>query len=518
MRVHRLGVSISRATLAAFSAISLCSCLPQDRAVSITEVREGETAHSVIYKAAHITPSDRQMAWQRRELIGFVHFGINTFTGKEWGTGKEEPAIFNPTELDCSQWVRVCKDAGMQLIMLTAKHHDGFCLWPSRYTEHSVKNSPWKNGKGDVVKELSDACRKAGLKFGVYLSPWDRHEPTYGDSPAYNRYFVNQLKELLTRYGEIHEVWFDGACGEGPNGKVQVYDWAAYYEVVRRYAPNAVIFNGPDVRWVGNEAGYARETEWSVLRLDKTFAEFMLKDPQKTDLGSRSRLIGPGRLVWLPAESDVSIRPGWFYRPEEDDKVKSLDQLLDIYYGSVGRNSVLLLNVPPDRRGLIHENDARRLREFRRVLDATFARNLAAGAEARCSAFRKGTRAFSDERLYGPSMIVDGNPETYWTTEQGQTLAILEIDMQGDQTFNVASLSEYIKAGQRVEEFALEAWYDGQWREFARGTTIGYKRLLRFDPVTTRKVRIKITQSRVCPTLAEFGLYMAPPVETVLSM
>jgi alpha-L-fucosidase len=496
--------------------ILLCSCLSQEQAYNVAEVGEGETAHSVIYKAAHVTPSPRQMAWQQRELIGFVHFTINTFTDMEWGAGTEDPAIFNPTELNCDQWVQVCKDAGMELIILTAKHHDGFCLWPSKYTEHSVKNSPWRGGKGDVVRELSDACRKAGLKFGVYLSPWDRHEPTYGDSPAYNQYFMNQLKELLTKYGEIHEVWFDGACGEGPNGKRQVYDWPAYYDVVRRYAPDAAIFNGPDVRWVGNEAGSARETEWSVLRLEKTFAEFMLEEPTKPDLGSRGKLMGPGQLVWLPAETDVSVRPGWFYHAAEDDKVKSLDKLLDIYYSSVGRNSVLLLNVPPDRRGLIHENDAKRLSEFRKVLDATFAKNLAAGAEARCSAFRKGARPFSDENLYGPDRIVDGDVETYWTTVEGQTLAILEIDMQADQTFNVAALSEYIKSGQRVEEFSLEAWYDGEWKEFARGTTVGYKRLLRFEPVTTRKVRIKIMQSRVYPTLAEFGLYFAPPVETVL--
>ncbi len=512
MTVHPLGVMACRVGVSALLLTVLCSCLPEQQMPTATQLNPGETAHSIITKAARITPSPRQMAWQQRELIGFIHFGINSFTDKEWGDGKEDPAIFNPTELDCNQWVQVCKDAGMELVMLTAKHHDGFCLWPSRYTEHSVKNSPWKKGKGDVVRELSDACRKAGLKFGVYLSPWDRHEPTYGDSPAYNQYFINQLKELLTKYGPIHEVWFDGACGEGPNGKRQVYDWPAYYEVVRRYAPDAVIFNGPDVRWVGNEAGYARETEWSVLRLEKTFDEFMLQDVTRPDLGSRTALMGPGRLVWLPAETDVSIRPGWFYHAAEDDKVKSVDQLLDIYYSSVGRNSVLLLNIPPDRRGLIHENDARRLREFRKVLDATFANNFAADAEARCSSCRRDTR----ELIHAPARVVDGDPETYWTTEEGTTLAILEIDMQAQQTFNVASLSEYIKVGQRIEDFSLEAWFDGDWRQFARGTTVGYKRLLRFDPITTRKVRIKIMQSRVCPTLSEFGLYFAPPVETVL--
>lgn len=502
--------------LAIVSLLCLASCEPETLLFKSQVSSDGVDAGSVIFDAARVTPSARQMAWQERELIGFVHFTVNTFTDMEWGTGKEDPSIFNPSELDCEQWVEVCKDAGMELVILTAKHHDGFCLWPSKYTEHSVKNSPWKDGKGDVVRELSTACRKAGLKFGIYLSPWDRHEASYGDSPVYNKYFTNQLKELLTKYGEISEVWFDGACGEGPNGKRQVYDWDAYYKVVRRYAPKAVIFNGPDVRWVGNEAGYARQSEWSVLKLNKSFAEFALEDPTKKDLGSRSTLVGDGELVWLPAETDVSVRPGWFYHASEDDKVKSLDKLLDIYYNSVGRNSVLLLNIPPDRRGLIHENDARRLREFRKVLDATFAENLALGAQVRCSSCRKETGIFSGENKFGPGKIVDGNKDTYWTTDEGQTLAILEVDFGVDKTFNVAELSEYIKVGQRVEEFGLEAWSNGAWKEFAKGTTIGYKRLLRFDNVTTRKVRIKMLRSRVCPTISEFGLYYAPPVETIL--
>ena len=501
---------------AVMSLFCLASCEPEKRLYNSMVSSPDGDAGAVIFDAVRVTPSARQMAWQERELIGFIHFTVNTFTDMEWGTGKEDPAIFNPTELDCDQWVKVCKDAGMELVILTAKHHDGFCLWPSKYTEHSVKNSPWRSGKGDVVRELSTACRKAGLKFGVYLSPWDRHEASYGDSPAYNTYFTNQLKELLTKYGPIDEVWFDGACGEGPNGKRQVYDWDAYYKVVRKYAPKAVIFNGPDVRWVGNEMGYARESEWSVMRLNKSFAEFALEDPTKKDLGSRSRLVGEGELVWLPAETDVSVRPGWFYHASEDDKVKSLDKLLDIYYSSVGRNTVLLLNIPPDRRGLIHENDAIRLREFGKVLDATFEENLALGAEMRSSSCRKGKPIFSDENRFGPAKIVDGDKETYWTTDEGQTLAILEVDWGIDKTFNVAMLSEYIKVGQRVEEFGLEAWSNGAWKEFARGTTIGYKRLLRFDNISTRKVRIKILRSRVCPTISEFGLYYASPVETIL--
>jgi alpha-L-fucosidase len=499
------------------SGTMLSLCMGQDKPDGSIAVSADDSANSVIHKAVEVRPSDRQMEWQRRELIGFVHFTVNTFTDMEWGTGKEDPAIFNPTQLDCEQWVQVCKDAGMELVMLTAKHHDGFCLWPSKYTDHSVANSPWKDGKGDVVGELSKACRKAGLKFGVYLSPWDRHEASYGDSPRYNEYFTNQLKELLTKYGEISEVWFDGACGEGPNGRKQVYDWQAYYGVVRKYAPKAVIFNGPDVRWVGNEAGYARESEWSVIRIEKDFIDFAMSRPQDKDLGSRSKLMEEGRLVWLPAETDVSIRPGWFYHASEDDKVKSVDKLLEIYYSSVGRNSVLLLNIPPDRRGLIHENDAKSLRQFRKVLDATFNENIALGAETKCSSFcREKAGLLSDEYRFGADKTVDSDDGTYWRTDEGNTVAIVEVDWAVDRTFNVARLSEYIELGQRVEEFSLEAWANGQWKEIAKGTTIGYKRLLRFDAVTTRKVRLKIMQSRVFPTISELGLYYAPTIESVI--
>jgi len=272
-----------------------------------------------------VKPTPQQLAWQESELTMFLHFGINTFTDREWGDGKEDPKLFNPIELDARQWVQVAKDAGFKYMILTAKHHDGFCLWPSEYTEHSVKNSPWRAGKGDVVRELADACQEAGMKMGIYLSPWDRHEQTYGDSPVYNQYFRNQLTELLTNYGEISEVWFDGACGEGPNGRRQEYDWQSYYEVIRKLQPNAVIaICGPDIRWVGNEDGVARETEWSVQDANPVIHK---------DIEGK---------VWYPAECDVSIRPGWFWHKSQDDKVKSLEHLLDIYYKSVGRNRTLL--------------------------------------------------------------------------------------------------------------------------------------------------------------------------------
>ena len=324
----------------------------------------------VLRRAAHVRPSPQQLAWQKLEFTCFVHFGVNGFTDREWGTGKEDPKIFNPTEFDARQWVSACKAAGMKLLILTAKHHDGFCLWPSKYTEHSVKNSPWKNGRGDIVRETADACREAGLQFSVYLSPWDRHEKTYG-SEAYNDYYKNQLRELLTNYGPITEVWWDGACGEGPNGKRQVYDWDGYIALVRQLQPKAVIFGmRPDVRWVGNEDGLARQSEWSVLPAAGR------GDRRGKDLGNRKYLVGAEQLVWYPAECDVSIRPGWFYHAKQDDKVKSLAHMLDIYYRSVGRNSVLLLNIPPDRRGRFHENDVARLKELRAVLDETFVRQI----------------------------------------------------------------------------------------------------------------------------------------------
>jgi alpha-L-fucosidase len=434
-------------------------------------------------ESASVRPTPQQLAWQEMEFIAFCHFGINTFTNREWGTGKEAPATFNPTAFDADQWVRVFKDSGIKMIILTAKHHDGFCLWPSAYTEHSVKSSPWRDGEGDVVGEVAAACRRGGLKFGVYLSPWDRHEPSYGDSPKYNEYFKNQLRELLTNYGTITEVWFDGACGEGPNGKRQVYDWHGYYAVIRKLQPDAVIaISGPDVRWVGNESGVARETEWSV-------------QPAR-----------PGRhqtqgLVWYPAECDVSIRPGWFYHPEQDDKVKSLDHLLDIYYKSVGRNSVLLLNVPPDRRGLIHENDARRLRELRRVLDATFETNLAQAKPITASSTR--------DDAHGPGNAVDGEGDTCWMAADGETTATLELDLGKPTAFNRSMLQEHIALGQRVEAYAIEAWNGKAWQPVAKGTTIGHKKLDRFEEVTARRVRVVIRRSRAEPTLRAIGLFRA---------
>ena len=484
-------------------------------------IKQGEPLQEIVHKAANVTPAPRQLAWQQQEFIAFAHFGMNTFMDQEWGNGTETPSAFNPTDFDARQWVKVIKDAGMKLLIITAKHHDGFCLWPSKYTDHSVKNSPWKGGKGDVVGEVAKACREAGLKFGVYLSPWDRHEPTYGDSPVYNEHFRNQLRELLSNYGEISEVWFDGANAEGPNGKRQVYDWPSYYKVIRELAPKAVIaIMGPDVRWVGTESGYGRETEWSVLpniiqNLDAIAASsqqypvdgaFAPRDLMDDDLGSRGKIKNASALVWYPAETDVSIRPGWFYHSSQDNLVKSPAKLVDIYYSSVGRNSILLLNIPPDKRGRITKYDIKGLQGMRKILDQTFRTNLAAGATTIASDEKPGHKA---------SAIIEPHPTIYWTTNSGVESASIEFQLPKEQTIDQLMLQENIRVGQRIEAFHFETWSDGTWKRVARGTTVGYKRLLRFPAVMSRKVRLVIDSSRTSPTLSSFGLYKSPPAVTI---
>ncbi len=476
----------------------------------------GDSPRQIIKKAANVTPSIRQYDWQRLELTGFIHFGINTFDRVEWGQKNIDISKFNPKQIDVKQWVKVFKDAGIKLIILTAKHHDGFCLWPTKYTKLNISNTPFQNGKGDIVRDLSTACHEAGLKFGVYLSPWDMHEKTYG-TDDYNQHFLNQLTELLTNYGEISEVWFDGANGEGANGKKQNYSWQAYYKLIRKLQPSAVIaVMGPDVRWVGTESGYGRQTEWSVLpganlnteniaansqqqSLDVAFVPHDLMDE---DLGSREKIEKASSLIWYPAEVDVSIRPRWFYNSDDDELVKSPLKLVDIYYNSVGLNGVLLLNVPPDTNGLITKYDIKALRGMRYILDETFKNNLAKTANVTSSSEKEGNEA---------NNILDGNPDTYWTTADTASEASIEIKFDSEKTFNRAMLQENILAGQRVEKFNLEFWDGLKWVNFIKGTTVGYKRLFRFDPVTTNKVKISIDQCRTNPTLSSFGLYMAPP-------
>jgi len=472
-------------------------------------IDSSDTKEDIIRKAANVRPSKKQLDWQKYELTAFFHYGVNTYTGKEWGTGKEDPAIFNPSSLDVEQWVKTMKEAGFKLAILTAKHHDGFCLWPSAYTEYSIKNSPYKNGKGDIMKEFTDACKKYGIKAGVYLSPWDMNNPDYGNSPVYNEFFLNQLTELLSNYGEIDEVWFDGANGEGPNGKKQEYDFPSYYSLINKLQPQAVIaIMGPDVRWVGTETGYGRITEWSVVptngtTLNKVAAESQAqatfapkRDLRGEDLGGRNVIQNAEGLVWYPAETDVSIRPGWFYH--ENEKPKSVEKLLDIYISSVGRNGVLLLNVPPDKRGLIHESDSTVLNEFGKLIKEIFSTNLAKNA----SIVADGKNA---------KAILDDDFDSYWTTNsEKDSTATIELELNGTTTFNLLQLQEYIALGQRVESFVLEYWDGKEWKLAGNGTTIGYKRILRFEPITASKVRLKITSSRLNPMLSSFGLYKAP--------
>lgn len=465
-----------------------------------------------IQYAAQVKPTERQLLVQEMEFYSFIHFTVNTYTDEEWGTGKEDPQIFNPAELDADQWVEAVKAAGMKGLILTCKHHDGFCLWPSAYTEHSVKNSPWKDGQGDVVREISDACRRGGIKFGIYLSPWDRHEPTYGDSDVYNEYFKNQLRELLTGYGDIFCVWFDGACGEGPNGKRQVYDWDAYYALIRELQPGACIsVCGPDIRWCGNEAGHCRSSEWSVVPAslqdnekihensqqqdDREFARKFSSEDE--DLGSRNVISEARKLVWYPAEVNTSIRPGWFYHASEDDKVKSLEELLHVYEGSVGGNATFLLNLPPDRRGLIHENDVLRLRELGDAIRRRYSVNLASGASASASEATEG---------HGPEHTLDGDRDTFWAPEKGTEQAVIELDLGEEQTFDRVVLQEY-RYSQRIERFTLECQVDGIWTTIYNGTVVGYKKICGFDAVRSRYLRLNITESRWWPNLSAFEVY-----------
>ena len=400
-------------------------------------------------------PSAAQLQWQRDELAMFIHFGVNTFTNREWGDGKESPTIFAPSKLDAGQWARTAKQAGFRAMILTAKHHDGFCLWPTKTTIHSVASSPWREGKGDVVREFVNACRAENLRPGLYLSPWDRNHPVYGDSPRYNDVYIAQLTELLTGYGKLAEVWFDGANGEGPNGKKQEYDWPRVWSTVRKLQPDAVMFSdaGPDVRWNGNENGIAGDPNWSSV------------DPARVPAPGVS---GPGVIdalqhgdangsVWRPAEADVSIRPGWFYHPAEDVRVKTGDQLVNLYLRSVGRNSKLLLNVPPTPQGLLHDNDVSQLTAMHTRLRSMFAMDLAgaAGGEA-------------------------------------------EVALTRPSPLSYVRLAEDIERGQAVARYTVSGYDGTHWAELSSGTTIGYAKIDRID--TTRPIeRVKVSVEPSAP-------------------
>lgn len=463
--------------------------------------------------AASIVPSERQLAWQELEFYCFVHFGINTFTDSEWGTGNEDPEVFNPKNLDCRQWAKIARLSGMKAMILTCKHHDGFCLWPSAYTEHSVKSSPWKDGEGDVVKECAEACRKEGLKFGVYLSPWDRHEPTYGTGEKYDEFYMNQLRELLTNYGELFCVWLDGACGEGKNGKKQEYAFDKYFALIRELQPNAVIsICGPDVRWVGNESGVCRSSEWSVVpywysdyeRVAAQSQKDVTKPPRKInhmelDMGSRKAIKGCNRLIWYPAEVDVPLRKGWFWHAADEYTVKPLSKLMDIYYNSVGANGSFLLNISPDKDGRIPEKDMETLLSMGAQLSIDFNENLADDSIVT-------DNRHLDDAHTGQMTLTEDRDE-YWHSGDDPDGAELVLDLGDDYDIDKIVLCEHIRTGQQVEKFNVQIQVDGKWKKVYSGTVIGHKRICRFKEERIRYIKVTIEKARCFATLSRFEAY-----------
>jgi len=467
-----------------------------------------------------VIPSPEQAAYQEMELLGFVHFSMNTFTDREWGFGDEPAQVFAPTELDTDQWARVAAEVGMGELILTAKHHDGFTLWPSAFSHHSVAQAPWRNGAGDVVAEFAASARRQGLKVGLYLSPWDRNHPEYGRD-AYLEAYRGQLTELLTGYGEINEIWVDGANGGtgyygGANEERRIdrrtyYRWPETMAMVKSLQPHTLIFSdaGPDIRWIGNERGFAGETNWSTIDTDQVVIG-------EADTGYLNTGDPQGG-QWVVPLCDTSIRPGWFYHADQDGQVKSPRELVDLWYRSVGRNCVLLLNVPPDRRGRFHENDVAALREFRRILDETFSVNLASpgatggdgGSGANADAPITADNVRLGHRKFGAGNVLDSDPSTYWATDDGQRAAVLELRLPAGTTFDRVLLQEPIRLGQRIAAFRLEIPDGDGWREIARGTTVGYKRVLRIPAVTTGQVRIAIEEALGPPALSEVGLFRA---------
>lgn len=463
----------------------------------------------LISEAAEIKPSNRQIRWQELEFYGFIHFGMNTLTGDEWGAGNEDLNMFNPKKLNVYSWVKILKEAGMQGVLLTVKHHDGFCLWPSNYTNYSVKNTPWKNGEGDIVKEISNACQKYNLKFGIYLSPWDRTEKTYGSGSAYDEYFVNQLKELSQNYGEIFCFWFDGANGEGPNGKIQNYDWDRYYSVIRRFQPQAVIsIMGPDVRWVGNEAGSTRVDEWSVVPDYLADKDYTANNSQKVDDGNFSKMINrssedlgsrqliesyPGKLIWYPAEVDVSIRPGWIYHKNEDNKVKNGGELFKIYKNSVGNNCTLLLNIPPNKDGLIHANDIEALKNLKTQIDKLYRKNF----------IEEGIIKFSSKSPDSNSSQITSKKlgDYYWEPSSEDPFPTITVEFYEPKTLNTVIIGEFIPKGQLIEQLEVQYFKENCWKNVVSVSSIGYRKIIEFNSVESTKFRITIPKSRKKPKL-----------------
>lgn len=454
-----------------------------------------------------VLPTENQLLYQKQELVAFVHFTTTTFYNKEWGYGNEDPKRFNPTRLNAEQWVQTAKNAGVKELILTTKHHDGFCLWPSKYTEHSIKNSPYKNGNGDIVREFVDACHKYDIKVGMYLSPWDRNHKEYGRK-EYIEYFKNQLTEILTNYGTVSEIWFDGANGgDGYYGGAcekriisnDYYPWTEFHKIVKTLQPYCQIFsdNGPDIRWVGNEEGYCGETFWSTINADKLVVG-------KSDRAYLNKGDQNGN-NWIIGQCDVSIRPGWFFHTTENSKVRTPSQIVDLYYKSVGRNGVLLINLPPDSTGLIHKTDSTNFVEFRKIINETFNNNLTQNASIKTSS--------QWSKKYSSLNITDNNAESFWAASDKDAQPEIIIDLKKEKTFNRISISEPIAYGQRVAEFKIEVLTKSGWQKIATATTIGYKRLLRTDKISASKIKIVFKKSIGTPAISEFGLYLASDKE-----
>ena len=441
-------------------------------------------------KPIYPIPSSKQLNWQALEYYGFVHFNMNTFTNVEWGEGKEDPRLFNPSALDCNQWVRIAKAAGMKGLILTAKHHDGFALYPSKYTDHSVKKSPWKQGNGDVVRELANACKKHGLKLGIYLSPWDRFHPAYG-TESYNQVYANMQKELLTQYGPIFEFWYDGANGEGPNGKKQVYDWKLFHSMVNKFQPQAVQFsdNGPDIRWVGNERGYSYETMWSPINKDEIYPGYPKFDDYRNGQEQGSH--------WVAPEVDVSLRPGWYYHPDQDSKVKSPDSLMRIYVASVGRNANLLINIPVDTRGLIHPNDSAALMGLRDLMK-----------EGLKSRLKVSDRFMASSSVNGHSvqLIKDGSVSSFWAATPKDIHPTIQWNTMDVRLANAVLLQEPIALGQRVKRFVMTVTDDSNQIEKFTGFTIGNKRIIPFKARKIKSIQVDILDARGQVLLSNFDV------------
>ena len=472
--------------------LAVTFCLPWKNSLAV----EPPSAYGAV-------PSQRQLAWHGLEMYAFVHFTINTFTDREWGNGDESPRLFNPTDFSAEQIVLAIKAGGLKGLVLTAKHHDGFCLWPTKTTPHNISHSPYKAGRGDIVREMAEACKKHGVKFGIYVSPWDRNHAEYGQD-GYVRIYHEQIRELAANYGSLFEMWFDGANGGsgfygGKRGKRRIdgatyYRWDKVVQIIRAAQPDCVIWGMPnaDARWGGSEQGVVGDPCWATVNLPAPESQF--------SHGHRN-----GK-VWLPAEADVSIRPGWFYHASEDGKVKTPAKLAEIYFASVGRGANLILNIPPDRRGRVHETDVAALEGFKKWFDATFNDNLAAGATCQASNVRGG-----DAMQFGPAKLLDSDSWSAWTTKNTVTDPSVSITLKRPAKFNVIRLREDIRLGQRIEGIAVDAKIEGKWKQIATAGNVGACRLFRIPAVTTDQLRVRVTKSPVCPMLSDFGLFLEPP-------